>query len=231
MQGPEQDHPSWEPTARYAGFAAAQSSRSNAPPSLPRLYETTVWDESGSGDAVRILSIPHPPDTAHLVAFDQSDDRLVLDSVISDLGLRRLHEVEAANFLNVLYGLLGFEYPQPPTEDDPGQSFQREQLRKRFVARVLTEPLVAMEASPPRGVSIVDVLTSSGTVSAYAYFSNDPLLLLAAPAGIVVIGAARGVGRALDHGLYERVFTRITGRLPLSDAEIDRRDEAEPDFE
>jgi hypothetical protein len=42
-------------------------------------------------------------------------------------------------------------------------------------------------------------------------FGTGPLLFITVPAGMVIFGAAKGIGKALEEGLYERLVTWLRG--------------------
>jgi len=79
---------------------------------------------------------------------------------------------------------------------------------------------IPMQSSPLRGVTISEVISGAVPGTAVLVTSGDVLLaILIGAAGIVILGGARGLGRALDAGLDYHV--RRLMRLP--DPEDPRR--------
>jgi hypothetical protein len=82
---------------------------------------------------------------------------------------------------------------------------------------------VAIQKSPLSENTVGRVLENSSTTGLGAFVglssvtSDDPLLLLtAAGGGIIFIGTAVGIGRALNEGLYQRVLKRLKPKDPDS---------------
>jgi hypothetical protein len=77
-----------------------------------------------------------------------------------------------------------------------------------FAQYLAYAPVVPFESSPLAPKALSDLAAAGGGIGGAlgAYVTGDPLLLLTIPAGIVVCGAARGVGQALEIGLRARVL-------------------------
>lgn len=89
--------------------------------------------------------------------------------------------------------------------------------------QMTTEPMVPFEASPLGAESLLAVIGKGsgpaiGAAVAVAAFGATPLLLVAVPAGMIVGGAALGVGEALQLGLRNRLLRLMGVRPPEGDA-------------
>lgn len=76
--------------------------------------------------------------------------------------------------------------------------------------------VIPFEASPLDAKALASVVTSASGVGTGGYFGflisgGGPIAVIAVPLGMIIGGAAAGVGRALEEGLYERVLARIRG--------------------
>jgi hypothetical protein len=85
----------------------------------------------------------------------------------------------------------------------PGESRSSE-----FARHIAYDPVVPFESSPLGPTSLWDLGTAGTDVGATIgeYVTGHPLLLLSLGAGMVVCGAARGIGEALRIGLRARIL-------------------------
>ena len=67
-------------------------------------------------------------------------------------------------------------------------------------------------------ISTITAICSAGAGLGYAA-SRDPLVLLAVPLGVILMGAAAGIGAGLALGLADAISTCITRRLNGADSE------------
>jgi hypothetical protein len=85
-----------------------------------------------------------------------------------------------------------------------------------FAAYLAMTPVVPFENSPLSAESLGNLLTKAGGYGVGAYIGfitggTTPLLFITVPAGMVICGAAAGIGRGLEEGLRSRVRTLISG--------------------
>jgi hypothetical protein len=79
---------------------------------------------------------------------------------------------------------------------------------------------IIIERSPPSAINLKDLTrnVSSASVGTYMGFAaagdNHALLFLTVPAGIIVVGAAVGISKALEAGLNKAIARFIQQRLP-----------------
>lgn len=102
--------------------------------------------------------------------------------------------------------LVNFHLNQLATNSDD----QRVTEADRALARVAySEPLIPFEESPLQALSLKDIVHATGVaVGAYVGFvvaGSNPLLFITVPAGMVICGAASGLGRGIEDGLRQRI--------------------------
>ena len=89
-----------------------------------------------------------------------------------------------------------------------------------FLNYVSYAEVIPFEASPLDTKSLASVVTSASGVGIGGYFGfivsgGSPIAAITVPLGMIIGGAAAGVGRGLEEGLYERVLDLI--RKPKDD--------------
>jgi hypothetical protein len=207
-------------------------------PSLTRFYETNCVDLPGSGAAEWIISIPTP---AYLAAAWQTDESMPwgrASNVALDLGFPETRDLRSADLL--IPAILATRPDRAPTfagrlhEEERAEYTRAEHLLQdapdwaRFVrlyderlylfaVRLAYEPLVPVEESPLSATSLAKLAGSTGASAALCLAGEkDPLLLVATPIAIVVLGAATGVAAGLHEALRRNVIRWLTGSDPGS---------------
>jgi hypothetical protein len=131
----------------------------------------------------------------HPEAIDWQDAlRDVLSSPLSVFAHEPLHIVRAfidAALQREPFNAYGY---QTPVESN-----------RTIVDEILREPII-IENSPPEGVPFQQLFSGASIASIGTYvglrgLEGGPLLFLAVPAGILVVGAAISISRAIDKGL------------------------------
>lgn len=94
-----------------------------------------------------------------------------------------------------------------------------------FASRLVSDHFIPFEFSPLSSASLAEIARSPMPLAiaitcGVVGFGAQPLLFVAVPAGMILLGAARGVSRALEEGLYERVLRLIN---PSEQARISRQ--------
>jgi hypothetical protein len=85
----------------------------------------------------------------------------------------------------------------------------------QFAERAAYGRVLAAEASPIGAESLANLATAKGVTGAAGIsvaavaFGATPLLLIAAPVGIILVGAALGVSDALQQGLRKKLLQRM----------------------
>jgi hypothetical protein len=212
-------------------------------PSLSRYYEATVLDLPGTGAELKAVSVPHTADIVaegvlsvrdyrpdylprpgflhdFRVSFSFQRDRLIeailatrpdhsrwYQGEVSDADFRLSTDIDRVIALDHQYiGQVG------------NVVRARDPRLYRFAARAALEPLIPVESSPVAGVSLAELVRSTGASAALGYFAlgADPLLLVTVPAGVILLGGAAGIAEGLKAGLAFRIASWL-GAAPNHD--------------
>jgi len=183
-------------------------------------YETSVMSKE-SPHAMHVIvvpssSLPSLPATPPLALFPT-------EVVLQELGLVALATTNPSNLARHLAVLFS---PQVPDYElfqtlsvaamAPSAQFQPSPDDIRFAECVSFERVIPIEQSPLIQESLAKLATTASGVGIGAYigfvaFGQSPLLLITVPAGIIICGAARGIGQALEEGLRDRILGWIKG--------------------
>jgi hypothetical protein len=185
---------------------------------LVQWYDTTVADRDQDATArflvVPARSVPSPELLANRTALMQR------------LGLQSIQDLVSPSFLpHAFLAVLTAE-----TADDAKQRLEAllsspqafadtpPDLRS-FAEQLAFAPLVPFEASTPDLTAIASIVAKAagagyavGAVVGVVASGPTPLILVTVPAGMIICGAAAGVAKALEEGLYERLIGWIRGR-------------------
>jgi hypothetical protein len=173
-----------------------------------QVYETALYDRNG-GQGFRFVTVPVRSLSAEEVPpVEVIAQRVGLDSV-DPRGAPRVEPVEAWSLPFLIDAAMG-------RPDFPSLWEERFWLPPRvrrgpseFAQYLAFAPVIPFESSPLSGKSLSDVITAAGGsagAAVGAFGTHEPLLLIAVPFGIVLCGAARGVGDALRIGLRARLL-------------------------
>jgi hypothetical protein len=94
---------------------------------------------------------------------------------------------------------------------DPDTPFGEKQGPSRFAEYLAFEAVVPFESSPLGAKALATLVGTTGSAGAALGYAatSDPIVLLTVPAGIVIAGAALGVGAGLATGLADAVRYRV----------------------
>ena len=246
----------WADALAAAALAGAAQVEISTPLTLPRWYEATAFDDE-SGAAFRIVTLPpNPVFTARRELGMPPAE--IAGQIAESLGLSVYLEVSAEDLVDALLAtrpdetvaylgdrsaedLRNWTVMQRTSKTAGLRGFAARVVSEdrglvSFTERVATEPLIPVEGSPVRGVSLLSLIRKgeNAAVIAYAGWTHNPLFLLAIPAGTIIMGGARGIAHGLDEGLYRWIVARFTGvdpgpEAPPADAEQLVDDSAEED--
>lgn len=172
-----------------------------------QLYETMVANRD-TGDAVHFITVP----ARSLVERTGRDATRFAEQLGFDRA-GRVEPVEAWSLPFLIDVALG-NFPQFPWTLDvlePGLR-RRGHLPSSFAQHIAYAPIVPFEQSPLEAKSLAEVLATAGpgVGAVVGYLATDrPLILIVAPAGIIIVGAALGIARALEEGLRQRLLRRM----------------------
>jgi hypothetical protein len=233
-----------EGTGRYGGQGEVERGfRLHPQPTVTRYYQATLLDVPGSGAALSVVSVPQPADVAAelLLGASNRDEHWLLEQTARDLGVKDLRVI-APNVSDLLGAMLAtrpdevasyggergpipwFEIlgrdPDPLSTKDAFALGNYDPRLAQFVGRVAIEPLIPVESSPLGGVSLTALAKGAGTAAGgialgMAAMSN-PLILLCVPAGVIIMGGAKGIAQGLEEGLHARIVRMLTGQATPS---------------
>jgi len=177
---------------------------------LAQIYETTVYNR----DTGRAFGFATAPARSFPERETPTMDRLVELGDLPDA--IRIRPVEAWNLPFLLDAALG-RFPDFPYEFhfyfDPLESARPRRTPSPFAQHLAYAPIIPFEASPLGGKSLAEVLTTAGTGTGAvvgAYAMQEPLVLVAVPAGIIVCKAASHVGDGIGIALRTLIL-RLVG--------------------
>jgi hypothetical protein len=182
-----------------------------APP--PQLYETTLYDQGGNGDA-GFLVVPRRSfaEPGLLDAPDDLAEELGVD------GFRTLDEATSAwpAVAVVLAGSNDLVRELLVSKDESDWVLALNAVlpsaRRGFASYCVTANVIPFEQSPLSAVSLVGLLSrgTGGAVAAgggigFLISGPTPLALVTVPAGMIIFGSAFGLARGLQRGLEQGV--------------------------
>jgi hypothetical protein len=203
---------------------------------VTRWYESVAIDTPGTGAAFRIAFFPPSPGDLALWEIGELSSDARVERIAETIGLTKtttgFDRDDVGRVLLALRPDLADTYKLRRRLDTEFRGFRvnLEPALREFVARVATDPIIPVESSPLRGVSLVNLLHAATTsaVLGMAEATREPLLLLGVPIGIVVIGGARGIAAGLEEGLYRRIVKAMTGNDPGKGPGEDKDDFVKP---
>jgi hypothetical protein len=170
-------------------------------------FETVITDLDGSGASYRFVYAP-------FLERLEDEDVPTVQVAASELSLTYLQPIASATtlpqaLLRVLNGAVQeTDANGAPVGLWPDDSIDLELTR--FIEHLSYSPVIPVELSPLDLHSLGEVLTKGSGVAVGAWAGvvasgGTPLILLTVPAGMIIGGAAAGVGHALEEGLRERI--------------------------
>lgn len=194
--------------------------------SVRQLFETTVVDMDSAIEARFIVLPRRVLGQAHVLSpKDTSDEHqdARIEFLLASLALRPLWRVSLGDLSD--WVAMSLAAATSPELSDRLFS-EREVLdpedyshMNSFAEELTFAPIVPFEESPLALDSLATIIAraSSAGLGAYLGFvvgGGSPLILITVPAGMILFGAAAGVARALQDGLYERILALIRGTAP-----------------
>jgi hypothetical protein len=175
-----------------------------------RTYETTIMS-GDSEHAVQVLVVPRrsmPPNVS-----------LEPRHLFEELNLGKICAVDASNLAHYLAVLASPELPQTELPEAlstavKAPTYQPTKDDVRFAEMISFDRLIPFEESPLELESLAKLATTASGLAlfvGFVVFGPSPLLLIALPTGIVLCGAARGIGQGLEEGLRDKIRDWIKG--------------------
>ena len=180
---------------------------------LVQVYETTIYNRDDRR-AYSFVTVPSRSFSERMQDVDVADVAGMLDlhDAREPSGRPlRVQPVEAWSLPFLIDATLGrfVEYPYEfGFYFDPLEPRRPRRGPSPFAQYVTFAPVIPFESSPLGGKALAELVTAGGGVGGAvgAYMTGDPLLLLVAVGGIILGGAARGVGDALHIGLRSKLL-------------------------
>ena len=175
-----------------------------------QVYETTVYNRERPGQAFSFVTVPARSLPNHKVPTVAYVARTLSVVFMNDgpRAFRRNLRPWGLPFL--LDGALGrrdsFHF-----YFDPDTPFGEKQGPSRFAEYLAFEAIVPFESSPLGAKALATLVGTTGTAGAALGYAatGDPIVLITVPAGIVLAGAAIGVGGGAAVGLAEGIRHQI----------------------
>jgi hypothetical protein len=211
-------------------------------PTVPRFYETMCVDLPGSGAAVWISSIPQPPEFLAAWQDDPTGSLLTsLHTVSDELGAlpETLRAIRGDLATLLVPAILSTRPDRVPTYRGHLHAWEREHyepeeyvlndlpkfaqfvksadpLLHLFAVRLAYEPLVPVERSAAKALSLMKLCRDAGVSAGLCHMTgfSDPVVVVVTPFMVVVLRAAGGIGSGLQEGLHRRIVKRLTGTDP-----------------
>ena len=193
------------------------------PMKIPQFYETTIISKHPDIGlhfvTLPARSIPEFGDPAfkfnintfQRIAFERLDIYEDSEVSVADLKRRLLELVLKVYEAGVRDEQRGYGEGGVATLPQQDSTLEVRVEATKLVEAVFTMPVIPFEQSPLDAESLNKILTASGTgFGAYVGFvvsGGTPLALVLVPAGMIICGAAAGIG----DGLYKRLKGWISG--------------------
>lgn len=198
-----------------------------------QVYETTIYNRDRTGEGFSFASVPARSlpggGVPSLEQLALTLEVLFLDD--SPHAFRQNLRPWGLPFL--IDGALGRRAPFR-FYFDPDVPFGEKQGPSRFAEYLAFEAVVPFESSPLGSKALATLVGATATAGAGLGYAatGEPIVLLTVPAGIVVAGAALGVGAGVATGLAEglRYRLRTLMGVPEDDSRgpSDAGDQSEP---
>lgn len=192
------------------------------------LFEATIADKE-TGLSAHFISVrrAYLPELASAEIHSQE----ISDFLIKRLGLHPIIEISPEKVRTAVSALLSYSPQLSGRIADTSSRDERHAIFSRlfenpeilqisrsdadFAEYLTFAPVVPIERSPLEGLSLDQIVQTGGTgVGAYigiVVAGATPLLFITVPAGMIICGAAAGVGMGLFKGLSDRISQLIRG--------------------
>ena len=191
-------------------------------------FESTLMSGS-TAHAAHLLVVPARTFLCH-------DLSVHAETIIQSLGLEKVKQTQPAHLVFPLSVLLSNKIANQDTIERLTEAIYKpleievDAADVAFAEKVAFERMIPFEQSPLEMESLANLVTSAtgagiGAYAGFVLFGSSPLLFVAAPAGMILFGAAKGIADALEQGLRERLLKFLRGQ---SDPPQDSANKSEP---
>jgi hypothetical protein len=195
-----------------------------------QVYETTIYNRDNRGQAFSFVTIPSRSLPDHEVPPVQDVARTLSVLFMNDGPRAFRRNLRPWGLPFVIDGALGrresFRF-----YFDPDTPFGEKQGPSRFAEYLAFEAVIPFESSPLGAKALATLVGATSTAGAALGYSatGHPMMLVTVPAGIVVAGAAIGVGAGAAAGLAEGIRHQLCRLMGVpedhSDDPEDRSDD------
>lgn len=173
--------------------------------SVAQFYETTVVDDD-LGLAARFVAVPGR-------FLPEKIDPIEPQGLIETLGFDQVVPIEPGWLVRGVASALAAESPAF-LEYWPQRLDAVDNRHFRFAEYLTMARVVPFESSPLTAESIGNLITTTtgvglGAFSGFVVAGSSPFIFVLVPAGMILFGAAAGVGRGLEEGLRDRIHRAI----------------------
>jgi hypothetical protein len=194
---------------------------------LVQFYETQIADVE-NGFMARFIVVPRSAMNSNNLSLDYITGTLGLTvaAIMSSPGVLSpalagvLESSDIRQAVSNFQRLMGARYRSSP-EDEGSPEVDRVGPLVNFTDAVVFRRLIPFETSPLSAESLASLLakwmgtrggTAAGGVAALvSVVTGHPILIVLVPGGMILGGAAKGLGRALEDGLYVRILELLKG--------------------
>lgn len=175
-----------------------------------QLFETTIYNADRRGEAFTFITVPARSFSDEVPAIENVADALGVLFMEPDTPRAFRRNLRPWGLPFLLDGALGRRAPFR-FYFDPDVPFREKQGPSSFAEYLAFEARIPFESSPLGGKTLTALVTASGSAGAALGYAatSDPIVLVTVPAGIVIGGAALGVGAGLATGLAEVVHQGV----------------------
>lgn len=171
-----------------------------------QLFETTIYNRDRRREAFTFITIPARSFMDEVPSLEKAADALGVLFMEPDNPRAFRRNLRPWGLPFLLDGALGRRAPFR-FYFDPDVPFGEKQGPSSFAEYLAFEARIPFESSPLEGKTLTALVTATGSAGAALGYAatSDPIVLVTVPAGIVIGGAALGVGAGLATGLADVV--------------------------
>jgi len=178
--------------------------------STRQIYESTIFSDYPGLEA-GVMVIPKSAYDAFPKGVDYLDYRVFFERLDAEVVIEKMDERTAIRNLAASLYCEDFDHFRFIIESE-----EIPEEVTFFAHELYLTPVIPFENSPLSNESIGTIVKTGSVVSigstiGFLVVGTSPLLFVAVPAGIIIVGAAAGIGRGLEEGLRDKIKNMING--------------------